>query len=110
MRLAVFRESVDHVEVVPRENRGELFEEVGERVACGAAVVAVGALAPLLSGVDVAEPVDKGGGADSPRPDATASREARRKRCIATVFPDTIVRKSRTRVPRATRNAMVRGH
>ena len=65
VRLAVAGEPVDHAEVVSHENRGELFEEVGERVACGAAVVAVGALAPLLSGVDVAEPVDKGGGADA---------------------------------------------
>ena len=31
--LAVAREPVDHAEVVSHENRGELFEEVGERVA-----------------------------------------------------------------------------
>ena len=33
VRLAVVGEPVDHAEVVSHENRGELFEEVGERVA-----------------------------------------------------------------------------
>ena len=53
--LAVAHQSVDHLEVVAHEDREELAEEVLEGEARGAAVIAVGALAPLVGGVDVAQ-------------------------------------------------------
>ena len=62
---AITREPVNHAEVVTREHRRKFFEEIGEHVARGAAVVAVSAFAPLFGVIDLSKPKDEGVRADT---------------------------------------------